>query len=153
MKKRWFPPTVAEKAITDFGGLKTTYDTNRGTFDTLKAAYETAMTPVASDFFADLFNPPAKVTPPLRPAMPTPLAAYGGYRLAAYANTKTYLLDGASAQTLLKDVTATEFVADGDYGGGWGAFTMGLLNIEEGMGKSFGVFGYSKTSGEAASYT
>lgn len=79
-KKRWFPPTIAEKEITAYTALKTTYTSNTDAFNIKKAAYETAMTPKKADYFADLFNPPTKVPPPLRPAMPTPLAAYTGYR-------------------------------------------------------------------------
>lgn len=110
------------------------------------------MTPEAPDFFADLFNPKTEKAAPLRPDLPTALPAYGGLRLAAYANTKTYLYAGADVTTKLKDVAANAFVVDGEYGGGWGAFTMGILNIEDTMGKSFGVFGYKKATGEAASY-
>lgn len=152
-KKRWFPPAIAEKEVADYKALSSTYTAATGAFNTLKAAYETAMTPKESDFFSDLFNPPKKTAPPLRPAKPTDLAAYGGLRMAAKANTNTYLYAGAAIETKLKDVAANEFVLDGGYGGGWGAFTMGLLHIEDGMGKSFGVFGWSATDGEKASYS
>lgn len=111
------------------------------------------MTPKAPDFFADLFNPPAKVTPPLRPAMPTPLPAYGGLRLAAKADVADYKFDGASGKTRLANVAANEFVVDGEYGGGWGAFTMGLLEIGEDMRKSFGAFGWKTVDGEKHSYS
>lgn len=80
--------------------MKTTYDTNRGTFDTKKTAYETAMKPAEADFFGDLFGKTV-VKPPLRPAMPTPLKTYDGLRLAAYANTKAYKFDGANPTTTL----------------------------------------------------
>lgn len=38
-------------------------------------------------------------------------------------------------------VQANDFVVDGEYGGGWGAWTMGLLTPKDNVGKSFGMFG------------
>lgn len=41
----------------------------------------------------------------------------------------------------LAGVQANDFVVDGEYGGGWGAWTMGLLTPKDNVGKSFGMFG------------
>lgn len=101
------------------------------------------MTPPKPDFFGDLFNPAPKVKAPVRPPIPTAMKDYKGLRLALFANTEDYKYDNENVKSTLDDVAADEFVVDGDYGGGWGSFTMGILNIEDGMGKSFGVFGYS----------
>lgn len=155
LKKRWFPPSIAEKEIADYAALKGAYDSAASAYGTKRDAYEKAMTPPEPDFFGDLFSPPEKKDPPLRPDLPTTLAAYGGLRVALYKNTKEYKYagDATNAKDKLANVGATDFVADGEYGGGWGAFTMGLLPIEDGMGKSFGVFGYSKTGKQDASYS
>lgn len=154
LKKRWFPPSIAEQEVADYATLKGAYEGLRTAYGTAKDAYEKAMTPPEADFFGDLFSPPEKKTPPTRPDLPTQIGDYKGLRVAPYKNTKEYKYtnDASNAKDKLKDVAANEFVADGEYGGGWGAFTMGLLPIEDGMGKSFGVFGYSKAAKMDASY-
>lgn len=71
---------------------------------------------------------------PARPTLPTVLAGYTGLRAAQHSATKDYTF--AAGATLPDTMTATtglqanEFVVDGGYGGGWGAWTMGLHTIK-----------------------
>lgn len=87
---------------------------------------------------------------PLRPCTPTDLPAYAGKRLAKWAATKDYAWAGAVPASMREaaavggvspGVLANDFVVDGEYGGGWGAWTMGLLTLTKDVSKSFGIYG------------
>jgi len=149
--KRWFPVEVAEAEIAGYVTAKAAYASAKSSYDTLKTAYEKANTDNAAAIEgASMFSPAELVTVPARPCKPSALAAYGGLRMAKWAATKDYKWEGAMETTMNQVLTsgvvtaglaANDFVVDGEYGGGWGAWTMGLLPIVKDYGKSFGVFG------------
>lgn len=113
--------------MTTYKGKKTTYDAAVKKADTTKA-----------DFFATLFSKKAAL--PLRPTMPTAVAAYSGLYQSPILASGAYV--GPSSQNDYTKVLANEFVVDGSHVG-WGSWTFGLLpHATFPVAKSFGVFGY-----------
>jgi len=94
-----------------------------------------------------MFKPAELVTIPTRPCKPTDMAPYEGLRQANWASTKDYAWAGTYHSSMIYSVTAktgiaaNEFMVDGEYGGGWGSWTMGLLVPKKDYAKSFGLFG------------
>lgn len=135
--------------------MVTEYARLKGIYDPLLAKYETAGAARKTCFEAKEAGKDCYATKlPPKPTQPTPLAAYGGLRQARHSTTVANLYTAAEVlSTNTVAVTdsavglqANEFVVDGAYGGGWGAWTLGLNTIQEGFGKSFGIWGLAKTT-------
>lgn len=151
-KQRWFPPSIAMAEITAYKARTTQYTgTDYPAYDTKRKAWDDAITAGAkkADFFATLFNPPKKTAPPERPNQPTRPEDYTGmyqqpftgWTKASYTFTKSRDTTTSATQKL----TGNQFLVDG-MRGGYGAFTSGLLKTTENMEKSFGVYGWGKTT-------